>query len=178
MFSARENKIFWLRIQNFLRQKTVFSAVENKYKSIRLEFYARSFSNILYHLTLWIIEIKWLCTILSDEYYVEAAILEHTSELALASTKRYCAGGIIVGDIDGGVLALLVIVVGALVLIELECTILTGIDIEVDELGRLLIAPLHLRTKWDDGTLANEDRYLLVRGIDNEPTAREVSGLR
>ena len=73
----------------------------------------------MYHLTLWIIEIKWLCTILSDEYYVEAAILEHTSELALASTEGYSAGGIIVGDIDGGILALLVVIVCALVLIEL-----------------------------------------------------------
>ena len=122
----------------------------------------------MYHLALGIIEVKCLWCILGNENHIETTVLEHACELTLAGTEGYCAGGIIVGDIDGGVFAFIVFVVGALVLVKLEATILTGIDVEVDKLCGLFIAPLHLRTEWDDSTLANEYWYLLVWSINNE----------
>ena len=50
----------------------------------------------------------------------------------------------------------------------MEGTILTSIDIEVDEFRWFLIAPLHIRTEWDNGSLTDKDGNLFVWCIDNE----------
>ena len=126
---------------------------------------------VLDQLALGIIEVQGLGGLLGDQYHIEAAVLEHAGELALASTEGYGTGGVIVGDIDGGILALLVVIVGTFVLVELEAAILTSIDIQVNQLCGFLIAPLHLRTEGDDGARTDKYWYLFVRSIYDEPAA-------
>ena len=63
------------------------------------------------------------------QHYVEATCLQHTLERPLATGYCQCAGGVVVGEVYGGVFALLVVVVGALVLIQAECAVGTGIDV-------------------------------------------------
>ena len=108
----------------------------------------------------------------------ESALLEHTLEVTVALAKGQRLGAVVVGDVNGGALALLVVVVGALVLIELECAIAAGIDIQRDVSGRTLVAILHLRAIRDDATLADIDGDALVGSVDDEPAAREVRGER
>ena len=129
------------------------------------------FTVIADHQTIGGVELKGFGLIAADEHDVEAAALEHTGKLSLAGTERERTGGIIVGNVDGGIFAALIVVVGTLVFIELETAVLSGIDVEVDELGGALVAPLHLRTEGDDGTLAHEDGDALVGSVDDEPTA-------
>ena len=146
-----------------------FSSIFNIQFSIELN--ADGLAVVLYQLALGIIEVEGLGGILADEHHIEAAVLQHTIELTLTGAKRYGAGGIVVGDVDGGVLTLLVIVVGAFVLVELELTVRARVYIKMYQLGRLLIAPLHLRTEGNDSALAHEDGDLLIRCIDDEALA-------
>jgi len=69
-------------------------------------------------------------SILCNEHHIEATFLQHTRELTLADREGDFAVIVIVLDIDGGILALLVIVVSSLVLIQLEFTIFSCIDIK------------------------------------------------
>ena len=99
---------------------------------------------------------------------MELTVFQHTIERTVTLTQSKGLGGIVIGDVDSGILSLLVVVVGALVLIELELTIAAGIDIERDDIGRTLIAVLHLRAKGNDATLADKDGDTLVRSIHDE----------
>jgi hypothetical protein len=122
---------------------------------------------------LWVLEVEGLRLLLGDINDVETTMEKHAWELALTRTYGDGMTRVVVADVDGGVLTLLVVVVGAFVLIELELTVLTSIDIEVDELRSLLVAPLHLGAEGNDGTLAHKDWDTLIRGGDDEPAARE-----
>ena len=82
--------------------------------------YGDGFTIILHHLTLRIVEVQRLRTILRDVNHVEAAVLQHTGETTLAGTEGHRLRGIVVGDVDGGILALLIVLVRTLVLVELE----------------------------------------------------------
>ena len=64
-----------------------------------------------------VLEVEGLGAVLGDEDHIELAVLQHAIELAFASGKRDGLGGIVVGDVDGSILALLVVVVGAFVLV-------------------------------------------------------------
>jgi hypothetical protein len=112
-------------------------AVEIKKLYNKLQVYANSFAGVLYHLAIRVIEVQWFGVIARDEYHIETTVLQHAIELAFAGTERDRARGIIVGDIDGGILTLFVVIVGTLVLIELELTILTGIDIELQKTPKI-----------------------------------------
>ena len=79
----------------------------------------------------------WLkveCTRLVSRYIddVEAALLKHTIERTVTLAKSKRLRSIVVGNIDGSKLTLLIVIVGTLVLIELELTILASIDIQRD----------------------------------------------
>ena len=112
----------------------------------------------------------------SDVDDAEAALLEHALEVTLALAEGQRLGGIVVGDVDGGTLALLIVVVATLVFIELEGAIAAGIDIERDVGGRTLVAILHLRTIGDDAALTDKDGDALVGGIDNESATNGAIG--
>ena len=116
-------------------------------------------------------EVKWTRLVGCDIDDAEVALLEHTVEGAIALAKGQCLGGIVVGDIDGSELTFLIIIVGALVLIELELTIAAGIDIQRDVVCRALVAILHLRTIRNDAAFADIDGDALIRSIDYKPTA-------
>ena len=51
----------------------------------------------------------------------------------------------------------------------MELTVLSCIDVEVDEFSGTLVAILHLRTEGDDRTLADINRYALVGSLNDEP---------
>ena len=74
---------------------------------------ADSLAVVVYQLTIRVLEIEGLGGILSDEHHIELTVLQHASELALAGAEADGTRGIVIGDIDGGILALLVVVVGA-----------------------------------------------------------------
>ena len=98
----------------------------------------------------------------------EGALLEHTLKVTLALAEGQRLGSIVVGDVNRSKLTFLIIVVGALVLIELELTIAASIDIQRDVSGRTLIAILHLRTIRNDAALTDIDGDALVGSVDNE----------
>ena len=74
---------------------------------------ADSLAVVVYQLTIRVLEIEGLGGILGDEHHIKLTVLQHTVELALASSEGDGSRGIVIGDIDGGILALLVVVVGA-----------------------------------------------------------------
>ena len=59
-------------------------------------------------------------------------IFQHTAERPLALSDDNGARLVVVGDVDGGVSALLVVVVGSLILVDLELTVASCIYIKVD----------------------------------------------
>ena len=125
---------------------------------------------VVHHLALGVVEVQRLRSVGGDEDDVEATLFKHAGERASALRERNGARGIVVGNVDGGILSALVIVVGTLVLVKLELTVLSGIDVEVDEVGGFLVAPLHGGAEGDDGTLADEDGNAFVGSIDDELT--------
>ena len=134
----------------------------------RLKLDDNGFAVILHHLALGILKIQWLRGIFGNENDIESTMLQHTIELAFAGTDGYGTLGVIISDVDSGIFALFVVVVRPLVLVELERSALSCIDIEINQLCWLFVAPFHLRPKWDDGSLADEDGNLLVGGIDHK----------
>ena len=124
------------------------------------------FTIILYQLALGIVEVQRLGGLLRNEHHIETTLFQHTRELTATLAKGHGTRGVVVGNIDGGILTLLVVVVRALVLIELEMAILAGIDIEIDEIGRTLVRVLHLRTERNDAALTHKDGDTLVGGVD------------
>ena len=133
---------------------------------VSLKLDSEGLNSVVDHLTLGIIEVERLRGVLRDENDVEAAVLEHTWELTLTGSERNGLRSVIVTNVDSGKFALLVVIVRALVFVELELTILTCIDIEVDELGGLLIAPFHLWSEGDNGSLTHINRNLLIWCFD------------
>ena len=86
----------------------------------RLKLDGEGFAVVGNKFALGVLKVEGLGGVLGDEDHVELAVLQHAIELAFASTKRDGLGGIVVGDVDGGIFTLLVIIVGAFILIELE----------------------------------------------------------
>ena len=107
--------------------------------------YANRFSVIVDKLTLRIVEIQRLGGILRDEHHIELAILQHTIKLTITFAEGNSTRGIVVGNVDGGILALLVVIVRTLVLIELELAILASIDVEVDDVAVAIGIPEMLK---------------------------------
>ena len=130
-----------------------------------LKVYFHFCTVVLNHLALRILEVEGLGMVLRDSHYVETAVLQHSVETALASTDSECLAAFAVGDADGSILALLVVVVGAFVFVEEELGILAFIDVEVDEFSWFLVAPLDFWTEWDDGAFWHIDRNSLVRSF-------------
>ena len=64
-----------------------------------------------------------------DVHDIESALPEHAVERVTPLTEGYGFMDIVVADVDGGILALLIIIVGALVFIEGELAVLTTIYI-------------------------------------------------
>ena len=123
---------------------------------------------VLYHLPCGILEVELAGIVAGDDNDVEAALLEHTLEVALAFANGERARGFVVVEVDGGIFAFLVVVVGTLVLIELELAVGSGVDIQVDELGGFLVAPLYLGTEGDDAAFTHIDGNAAIGGIDDE----------
>ena len=76
-----------------------------------LKVYFHFCTVVLNHLALRVLEVEGLGMVLRDSHYVETAVLQHSVETALASTDSECLAAFAVGDVDSGVLALLVVVV-------------------------------------------------------------------
>ena len=109
---------------------------------------------------MWIVKVEW-CAV-GDKDDIEAAGLKHAVERAAAGTNGESLGGVVPLEENLRRLALLVVIVHAFVFVELKLAVGSGIDVKVDELGLLLVAPLNLRTERNDGTFAYEDWHLLV----------------
>src|SRR5574344_376232 len=133
---------------------------------LKSEFHANSLTAVLHHFTLRIVEVEVAGLVFLHEYYIETTVFQHTLESTITLAEADSFVGIVIGNHDGGILTLLVVVVASLVFVELERSVLTLIDIEIDEFGRFLVAPLHGRTKWNDGTFTYENRNLLVGCIN------------
>ena len=50
----------------------------------------------------------------------------------------------------------------------MELAVSSGVDIQVDELGGFLVAPLHLGTEGDDAAFTHIDGNAAIGGIDDE----------
>ena len=87
------------------------------------------FTRIVDHYAFGAFEIQLYGSIFFHQYDIETAVLEHSVEGAFALSEGYGLGVVVVGDVDGGIFALLVVVVGSLVLIELELSVGTFVDI-------------------------------------------------
>ena len=111
-------------------------------------------------------EFAWL--VLGDIDHIELALLQRALELALLLTDGQRLVCIVVGDVNGQIFALLVVVVHALVLVELELTVATSIHIERNLVSRFLIAVLHLGTIGDDAALTDIDRNALVGSVNHQ----------
>ena len=119
-------------------------------------------------LAVGVLEVEGLGAVLGDEDHIELAVLQHAIELAITLAKGNGTGSIVVGNVDSSILALLVVVVGAFVLVELERSVLACINVEVDEVGRFLVAILDFRTERNYRAFTDINGNTFVWCIDNQ----------
>ena len=81
------------------------------YRLLLSQLYAHRLSTVLHHLAFRILEVKGTGGILRDKHYVEATVLQHTVKTTLTGTERDGTSSLVIGDVDGGVLAPLIIIV-------------------------------------------------------------------
>lgn len=129
--------------------------------------HAQGFPRVVHKLSVCLSRSQWLCTVGCDEHDVELSLLQHPLKLALPLSDGHHLTDIVILDADGAESALFIVVVGALILIEFKLSVTSGIDVQVNEFRRLLVAPFHVGTDGQDGTFRHKHWDALVRSIDD-----------
>src|SRR5580658_7912891 len=110
--------------------------------------------------------------------HAEGARFQHAGEPSLPLADGQAAGGIVPLDRDGGIHALLVIVVIALVFVEREAASRAAIDAQFDGVRRLLGGIFDIGPHGHDGSRAYIQRQAVERSrrVDGSPAIDGVTG--